>query len=153
MAKKRNPRIVKRRTKEQIRRSKAAKKGWQTRRVRLLEDAQIAVQVVKAKKKTTAKSKASAKKTIKELNAIIADLKKQIAEKWVPSSEDHMLHRDGTVAQYPSNLRHLKEAPTLIEALKNAERKSPAALRNVAMYIAELYDVPMQEVYTLLFSP
>jgi tRNA A22 N-methylase len=153
VAKKRNPRIVKRRTKEQIRRSTAAKKGWQTRRVRLLEDAQVAVEIVKAKKKPTAKKKASAKKTVKELNAIIADLRKQIAEKWVPSSEDHMLHRDGTVAQQPCTLRHLKEAPTLIAALKSAERKGPRELRNVATYIAELYNVPVQEAYTLLFSP
>lgn len=143
--KKGNPRIARkpRRTKEQIRRSKAALKGWQTRRINQLE-------AVRA----TPKKKLTSKQIIAEQAEMIAKLQKEISEKWVPSSEDAYLHRDGTIALYPSILRHYPTADNMIRRMKNAERKGgEIGLRNMARKIAYEQDAPIAEVYTLFMSP
>ena len=142
--KKGNPGIAKkpRRTKEQVRRSKAALKGWQTRRINQLEAV-----------KKTPKKKLSSKQIIAQQAAMIADLQKQITEKWVPSSEDRDLHRDGTIALFPSALRHIPDADKLIRRMEKARKKGENEMRSMARRIAYEYDSPLAEVYTLFMSP
>lgn len=118
----------------------------------------------KAPKAETA-PKRPKKPTIKELqeqNAALVEKLKELEKKttiadltkgWVPAAELEWRHRNGTVAINPTFLRHLKETDKLLEALEDARDHGKRRLRDTATQIADHYDIPLREVYTLLYSP
>jgi hypothetical protein len=77
------------------------------------------------------------------------------------------LHVDGSEAEYPSILRHLSDSETIYNRLWSVQGSieegwvsaSPQEIaetdefRSLAKEIANEYEVPVREVYTLFFSP
>lgn len=145
----------KRKTKSQIRRSEAARKGWQTRRINRLADAKAALKAAKKKKKTAVKAPSKKKKIprVAQLEKEIARLRKEIAERWVPSSEDRDLNKEGTIARHPSDARHKSYTPFVYEELRQAKTVGPLFLAATVKYWAEFLGVSIQDLYTLLMSP
>ena len=163
--KKSNPGIPpkKRKTRLETRRSNAAKRGWQTRRVNALIEAKAALArrekraARKPKKAVIKKARKSAKPkgaVEKALRREIAELKKTIAEKWVKSEDDNMLHADGAIAIYPCRMRHNEFGRQVRKILLEAERKKGVRhMREQMQFYAENYNIPIQEFYTLIMSP
>lgn len=143
--KKSNPGIAskKRKTKLQKRRSEAAKKGWQTRRINLLQLAKV-TKPKKSNKKLTSHA---------EKDLLIERLQKLVTEKWVHAAEDEMLHRDGSLAVQPSRLRHWKDADGLRKSMQEERAIGELRLAAFVQYWADEWDIPAQEFYTLLMSP
>lgn len=90
-------------------------------------------------------------------------LQKIKREGWVPAQEPEYTYSGkkganqfvkGAIALQPSRLRHLgRETDKLLTMLRKAARQGEDALDLVATEIAEAYDVPIREVYTLWYSP
>lgn len=139
-------------------RSKAAKKGWKNHR-RNEKHTAVILDVAKENRKTIRKLK-QPKLTNKEKDALIAEQAAALAHvkdeleimerlsHFVPAEALENLHRDGTLALFPSALRHLENSQTLWERLENAVNKHEEAVS-----IAKEFDVSVQEVYTLWYSP
>lgn len=157
--KKSSPGIAKnRKTKEQARRSLAAKKGWKTRRINFIADAKAALAAIGKKKRSSKKpakkpTRKTKRPTRKQLEQALADAQKKLAEKWVPAAEDEWLRSDGALALHPSRLRHTKVGRELFSEMKRLERKSQVDLRDYIRFWAHELDTPVQEFYTLLMSP
>lgn len=159
-----------RRTKEFVRRSRASKKGWETRRRRAEEsrvNASIDSEISKLKRELAAEKKKSAK--LEQENIQIA--KKQIAqiqdfmnEEWVYDDDWLMTKQDGTRAKHPSRLRLLPLANDVRERLVELAGFDPivhgvkgfrdeAGFYAQARRDADFFDIPIREVYTLFWSP
>lgn len=132
--------------------SKSHLKGWQTRRINALE----------AAKKTRVKKSNRRLKTHAQKDAEIARLKKEIAERWVHTVGDEYLHADGSLALFPSRLRHRRHKAYAIletnpdklrELLESAQEIGPISLSRLIKSLVDLTDIPAQEFYTLLMSP
>jgi hypothetical protein len=119
---------------------------------------------VKAKpKKRTVKRKGKLpskvnRKLISRLIDENASLKKQLEQqRFFDSLVDVLplewLHEDMSIALYPSSLRHHEDTQHIRGILKIAESKGKKELRRAARIIANSYEVPLREVYTLHLSP
>jgi hypothetical protein len=80
---------------------------------------------------------------------------KEITVGWPPTRAGHpeWLRKDETLAMHPSRLRWIDDAEKLMTRLRAAEERGEFDLIDTADRIALQYDVPIQEVYTLHFSP
>jgi len=164
-----NPRIApkKKKTKAELRRSEAAKKGHQTRRINELAAVKAASFKLKAKagrvKKKLSESgeNKALKKQIVELRekarayeSKVNALQKKLSDKWVHLQDEELLHRDGTLALFPSRIRHMKKAEIFRKGLLDIQRMDgERALTEAVRYWATEWDVPIQEFYTLILSP
>lgn len=147
--------------KKQAARSRAAKKGWKTRKAPAVQLKRKKKVLVKKKAKKGSRKKPLGRKSIskisnKEKDRIIADLQDQLKlermfKTYVHAEPLANLRRDGTIAVMPSILRHYFNAQDLHERLVAAKKRGD--LEYEANKISANYDVPIQEVYTLLFSP
>lgn len=171
MASKRKPASKPRKTKLELRRSRAAKKGWATRRRKqeeLVSNASIGDEVSRLKREL-AREKAKTKNLEKE-QAKLA--RKQIetiqdfmnSEEWVSDDDWLMTRKDGSRAKHPSRLRLLPMADGERERLVELAGFDPILngvkkLKNAtgfyrhARKLSDFYDIPIREVYTLFWSP
>ena len=170
-------------SKEWLRRSKAAKKGWVTRKKRILPkkiarakkliiNAQIALgkkpnpRIGNTKKKSVRQLEEmnqAAEEKIVELQRIISD--NALTEGWVFAEDARMLREDFTIALEPCRLRHIGETEKLKRILNQASggnfgvaamdllKFDRRRLAIAAQKMAEYYDIPLREVYTLFYSP
>ncbi len=149
-----NPRIVpkKKKSKEFLRRSEAAKRGAQTKRINRLAAAKTAL--VNAKSKRKGKNKLSESGEIRFLKAKIEIIQKELSERWVHLQDQELLHRDGTLAVQPSRIRHMKDSMKFRQGLVDILRiDGERALTDVIRYWATKWDIPVQEFWTLIKSP
>jgi hypothetical protein len=79
----------------------------------------------------------------------------ELTRDWVPTRIGHpeMLKSDMTLALHPSRLRHVEETLLLQEKLKEAKEKGEYEFIDMCDSMAAFYDIPIQEVYTLYWSP
>jgi len=144
-----------------------AKKGWDTRRKKeltathhILEN----VAIVKGKKPPKSKPKferltrAQLKQQLTKANAEKEEAERRLAEEmlthgFVDTRNPEFLHGDGTIAVHPCRLRNVAEADRLRAALLKARNRSKATFDELARDMAEFYDLPVKEVYTLFWSP
>lgn len=159
----------KRRSKDFIRRSKASKKGWVSRKkkqalAKKLSDAQQKLRNaqlgVKKKKRVKIKRLPAKKKlTISELQEIIASKDRQIAileltKDWVNAMPDEYLHKDGTLALKPSRARHMgRITDEIMKGLRKAKKKGENAFDRAARFYAGYFGLAVREIYTLWHSP
>lgn len=160
----------KRQSAEFKRRSKAAKKGWETRKRRILpkkirKEETLVNNAKKVKGKKPNPRIETKGKTAKQLEKMLIKERKarEEAERrlneevatvgFVDARNPEFLHRDMTLAVHPCRLRHRPEAPDLRKALKDARKKGLIHLGQLAHDIADFYDLPIREVYTLYWSP
>jgi chromosome segregation ATPase len=155
-------------------RSKAAKKGWETRRrntvkkaasnnQRKLTNAQRALK--KAPKKKANSRISLVDKTRKELEALVrkqeAELREQEAkierlmrtENWVDAVDPEYLSRDGHIALQASNARHDPDYFDIRRRLDLAYAEGEDAFDMECYDVAAEYDYEVREVYTLFYSP
>lgn len=103
-------------------------------------------------------------KALAPLKKLLLDLSQEQSEKFfakefpgfVAGEDIENLHRDGSVAVYPSTLRHVpqKDFDSIMQRLQKAGMvPTSRSFQNEAEDIAEEYDVPIKEVYTLWLSP
>lgn len=142
------------------RRSEAAKKGAATRKKRVNnpEYTPEPKKKVKRKKRKGKTTSTVNKKLISRLIDENATLKKQLEQqRFFDSLVDVLplewLHEDMSIALYPSSLRHHEDTQQIRGILKIAESKGKKELRRAARIIANSYEVPLREVYTLHLSP
>ena len=157
-------------------RSKAAKKGWITKKLvsvpKKIKAAKQYVDVIREvlhkkplKKKpniwahlkppATESKRKSKLRMMEDENQRLRD---QIEEMnllatFIRDIPPEMLRRDGGIAFMPSRLRGYEDARSLHTILKRAKKQGVAYLRRTAQMISAEYDVPLREVYTLLESP
>lgn len=160
----------KRQSAEFKRRSIAAKKGWITRKkrelpkkIRATENIVNNARKVKGKKpnpriETKGKSVKQLEKMLAKERAAREAAEQRLEEEiatvgFVDTRSPEYLHRDFSIAAHPCRLRHLTEAPDLLETMRKARKKGEVHLGRIAHDIAEWYDVPIKEVYTLFWSP
>ncbi len=151
-----------------VKRSKAAKKGWLTRKAKVLpKKIRRAKQLVNnaraiAKKKPLKpvkqprkkKNATEEKKRIRQLEKQLAELEEKFAEtQWPSGVTSDFLRKDGTVALMPCRLRPLPDATYLEKELIDADMKGKNELMAKAQEIAMEFDCPLREVYTLFMSP
>lgn len=174
--KKGNPRITnpsKVADAESKKRSKAAKKGWATRRrnavkKRASNNQRKLKNVGKAlpKSKPVANPRISTKgKTKKELQAIVRAQEKQLkaAEKeiarvmrtddWVDAVDQEYLSREGHIALKPSKARWDADFFMMQARLNRAHEMGEDAFEDEVYDMAAEYDYEVREIYTLFFSP
>jgi hypothetical protein len=147
-------------------RSIAARKGWRKRKLKELpakirrEQKLLANAAVITGKKSNPRIETRGK-TVKQLEKLLKasekkrkKLEQQLAtSEYVDSRPLSLLKRDMTIAVEPSALRHLDERDTLLKVLKNSKKAGQIIFDKKAAEIAELYDIPIREVYTLYWSP
>lgn len=147
-------------------RSKAAKKGWATRRKnavkkrasnnqRKLKNAQLALP--KKKRKAPAKARVAGK-TKKELLAIVREQEKQIArleltKDWVDAMPPEYLSRDGHITVQPSLARHDRDYDVMRERLEQAYDANDGSFDSEVYEMAAEYDYEVREIYTMFWSP
>jgi hypothetical protein len=165
-------------TKKELRRRALA--GWDTRRrnqiareQKLLETAAKVLKKKPRKRKKpnpgitpeklkemlleerTAREKAEARiMEIYQHDARMADIA-ELTQDWVPTriGMPEMLKSDMTLALHPSRLRHVEETLLLQEKLREAKEKGEYEFIDMCDSMAMFYDIPVQEVYTLHYSP
>lgn len=165
----------KRKTALQKRRTIAAKKGWATRRLRALpavarverkltDNARIVVGK-KPRKRPDRRRKGANPRIGESKDETIERLQREIAyerserialeetKNFVHTKKPEFLHEDWTLAVMPSRLRHRAETAEIRKALLKAEKRGEAFTEEFYRQIAEFYDVEVQEVYTLRWSP
>jgi len=108
--------------------------------------------------KELADTRAALAKMTKEREAFERELRHQeeisrLTADFVPMYDMDRIRADGTIAVESCRLRHLSETDELRAALQRADDRGEDSLRDMAETIAELYNVPIREVYTLHFSP
>ncbi len=151
-----------------LRRSKASKKGWEKRKEKAIpakiKRAETLIDNAKRAKGKTPKPRkpnpriGTSDKTVAQLKKRLAAAEKKLDELkpfegWVDAKAPEWLHSDGSIAVKPSRLRHLKETNALRRLLKQAGKKSVNHLYELAVDMSEFYDLPLQEIYTLYWSP
>lgn len=122
--------------------------------------------VKKPKKKIPVKPGKKPKKrkhriTVTELQKEIAELRAEREwlqmqveiSTWPPDAPLHRLRMDGTVGVEVSRLRQHEEAIGIWQYLEKARLRGPIHLQIAANKVALLYECPIREVYTLLYSP
>lgn len=152
------------------RRSKAARKGWVTRRRnelkkklsnanKRLSNAKKA-QAQSPKKKRIAVVKVNTKgKTKKQLEKLLRERDEKIAKleedaKWVNALDPEWISRDGHIALYPSRARHMGAATDqMLEWLQAAKAKGEEEYYAECVRIANIVELPIREIYTLGESP
>jgi len=158
----------KRRDREFIRRSKAAKKGWVTRRAKQtlkksasnqkkkIQNAQLGVS---KRKRRVIPALDLSWKSREELEEIVRKQRIEIeryelTKDWVDAMPPEYLHHDGTIAVQPSRARHLGAVTTEARRiLRSAWKKGENAFHRAAVVIAEQLELPVREIYTLHYSP
>ncbi len=158
-----NPRISADKLQKMLAKERAARKKAEKdiRGIAALAREQIDKRVTEALAIDRAKAKMEAdeRKRISKLRADAQAQNQAIIEQmtahFVPTrvTQPEWLHQNMTLALYPSRLRWHKDSMTLRELMYDAERKGDHALEILADRIAEAYNVPIQEVYTLHMSP
>lgn len=126
--------------KEFLRRSRAAKLGHQRRREKKVPATATARELAAEERARTAEE---------ALAAIVDERDKNV----VTAEALRFLRRDGSAAVQKSYLRHLVDSYSMSDRLQAASEISDAALDAEARKIRKEYDVSLQEVYTLFFSP
>lgn len=153
-------------------RSKAAKKGWATRRKNVVKKAvkQSAKRLKNAqlglpKKQRVAVTLELADKSKAELLRENAELKRQLrtaqlTEDWVYAMPDEYLSADDNhITLEPSRARHLGELTVfarekMAEAWEEGTEAFDAVCYRLTDWFAELgYEMSVREIYTLWFSP
>ena len=151
-------------SKEFKKRSKAARRGWETRRKnaliaeahkkqKQLKNAQLGVS--KSKRQVITELDVS-DATKEELLEIIESQKEQLevltlTKNWVNAMPDEYIRLDGTVALEPSHARHVDNVDVYWQLLDDANTKGD--LDHMANFLAGELDLPIREIYTLYFSP
>lgn len=151
-SKKRQPRKGTHAYKEWLKRSKANKKGWVTRR----NNARIREQEKREQLE-------------KELQGGIPDLSGQFntivrfqkdfpeeakKEGWVNAADLPMTRRDGTIAVERSIARHFgKWTEYILEKMREAHEEGPERFDEMVADLAHDFNIPVRELYTLWFSP
>lgn len=135
-------REAKKKSRGKSKRSKAAIKGWATRRIKAIE---AAVPKKKPRKPQTQKEKG---RRIKELEAAL-ELEKK---KFVDLFQKTMLRDDGTASAHSSRLRlrPQEEKDAIREQMRRAREEG--YVDETAEEIADFYGVEVREVYTLWYS-
>lgn len=162
--------MSKKRSTEWKKRSRASKKGWETRRKKQLFKKEISKQTtlirnakkgVKKKKVISALPKIQKKKkaNVEELESII-DLQRQqieiltLTKDWVHAMPPEFLHKNGTIALYPSRARHYgKLTDEMMRILRKANKKGNSEFNRAVSFLAGHFNLPMREIYTLWYSP
>lgn len=148
-------------------RSLAAKRGWQTRKLRTLpkqiRNNKKRIAAVSRKQPKPAKKipRETAKHRLSRLEAENASLRDRIAiaeekamlDGWPKWMEPGKVRRDGTIGLFRSRLRDLPEADALHTVLQREVIKGAVSFRRFAIFISKKYLCPLREVYTLLESP
>lgn len=155
-------------TKEWLRRSRAAKKGWASRKQKKvlskklsdtqkkLRNAQLGLP--KKQRKRIPKILAS-KRSIEELEEILRRKDEEIrilkkTRNWVNAMPDELLHSDGTIALQPSRARHRgKLTEMAIRRMKLAMKKGEHVFDRTVRQLADFFQLPVREIYTLHYSP
>jgi len=148
------------------RRSKAAKKGWATRRrnavkkrasnnQRKLKNAQLGLPEQERKSNSRIKL---AGKSKKELEKLVREQEQRIrtyemTESWVDAMPEEYLSRDGHIALKPSRARHDEDYWDMRERLDIAYAEGEDSFDTECYDIAVEYDYEVREIYTLFFSP
>jgi len=169
------------RSKEWLRRSKASKKGWKTRKKTTLskevKKKQKLIGIARelagkkpnariGKAKTSGKSVAKLEEMIEALSERLRLAERDLAYAgWVPAVPPERLSEDFTIALEVSRLRHQPYTRKVKERLDNASgghfgvkveklsSRNRLRLAIEANEIAQQYGVEIREVYTLFFSP
>lgn len=149
-------------------RSKAAKKGWRKRRKAGTSQKKAIANVNKKLRKSKKELSPELRKLIptkKEIDALsLEDMKKLVVKQakrlagvidtddWVDAMPEEYLNRDRTVALMPSRARHMGvDTDIMYDALNDAY--GTELFDGLAYEFAEEFDLPVQEIYTLFFSP
>lgn len=147
------------------RRSKAAKKGWATRRrnavkkrasnnQRKLKNAQLGLPEEERKSNPRIKL---AGKTKKELEQLVRSQEERIrnyemTESWVEAMPPEYMSRDGHIALRPSRARHDENYDIMYSRLEDAREISEDDFEMEAYNIAAEYDYEVREIFTMFFS-
>lgn len=148
-------------------RSESAKKGWITRRRNIKNEKRKSRNLKKIvenlkpalRKKLTPKKKRKKETELQRLRRENKELKKKLGpvdefSDWVDVLPIQYLRRDGSIAIEQCWLRHLGHTTDqLILNLKAAASEGDFELDMECQMIADEFDVPLHEVYTLFFSP
>lgn len=179
----------KRKPSKRVVRSKAAKKGWETRRA---NEARVKLKATQRKARNAEKvfgmppkkpgkklgkgKKAGKRKpTLDELEREKQKLDRKIEKFWkddydsitekVSRNEEistegwehtrplEWLHQDGTLAVFPSTVRHLPNANLIRDDLVEAQAIGELTLKSFIYQLAEQLECNVRELYTLLYSP
>ena len=161
----------KRRSKEWLKRSRASKKGWETRRkkAKLAAKAKktqkilknVKLGVPKKKRKSTVKLPKLTDKTPEELIEIIRRKDDEIrilklTKDWPNAMPDEFISSlgDQHVTLEPSRARHLGAATKYMrKMLSKAYKEGENELRRIASQFARQLNLPLREIYTLHYSP
>ncbi len=146
-------------------RSKAAKKGWATRRKnavkkrasnnqRKLKNAQLGLPEEERKPNPRIKL---AGKTKKELEQLVRKQEERIrnyemTESWVEAMPPEFMSRDGHIALRPSRARHDEDYDIMYSRLEEAREISEDDFEMEAYNIAAEYDYEVREIFTMFFS-
>lgn len=161
------------------RRSKAAKKGWKTRKrnVRKLKNAKKALKEPKVKAQANPGIRGKKRKakplTKKQLLALVRKQEKELIfqesriearmnealkldqfynSELVNAVDMEYIHRDGHIALQPSRARWDADYELMRKRLQDARDISEYDFDYEAYTIAEEYDYEVREIYTLFFS-
>lgn len=143
-----------------------SKKGWDTRRKKQINSTHHILENIGIVKGTKVDPKprfekltrAELRQQLLQLQAEKEAAEAQLAEElithgFVDTRNPEFLHSDGSIAVHPCKLRNVAEADRLRAALLLARRRSQATFDELARDMADFYDLPVKEVYTLFWSP
>lgn len=140
-----------RRTKEFLRRSRAAKLGWKRRLERQDQLEEIDSQVELTRRLETKDKRIAELERINKANLHLIEFIKKASKKHIDPDVMKKFNRDGNIAFQWSTLRHVENAQEFYDRLVYA--KKIGRLDEEAAIIAKESHTPIQEVYTLFHSP